>query len=161
MSALFCKKAETDSGDRFCNDCKAAGFSVTVTFQDQAQFLVSFIALLKHYMCQSQICLSYLHTFICVELSTNVRENKMVIFVWRKGRGGMTENSNATMLEVISFQRENRNPGHVHWDVSPEQSTEHVSPFPVSFWHGGYDKPSLSPNHNVQLPHSYCQTRFI
>lgn len=38
MSALFCKKEETNSGDRFCNDCKVAGISVTVIFQDQAKF---------------------------------------------------------------------------------------------------------------------------
>lgn len=85
----------------------------------------------------------------------------MAISVWRKRKGGMTENSNTTMLEVISFQRKDRDPGHVQRDVSPEQSTEHMYPLSSVLWHVGYDKPSLSQDHDVQLPHSYCRTRII
>lgn len=36
------------------------------------------------------------------------------------------EHTNSVMLEVISFQRQDRDSGHVYWDVSPEQSTEKV-----------------------------------
>lgn len=45
MSALFCKKAETDSGDRFCNDCKASGISVADAFQDQENFFDIFYSI--------------------------------------------------------------------------------------------------------------------
>lgn len=56
----------------------------------------------------------------------------MGISVWRKEKGNITENNKANVLEVITLQRKNRDPGHAHRQSVLSKALRMCAHLPVS-----------------------------